>query len=517
MFQFPRVINANNKDVTDVTYEAFKKAINKLGDGDVTNIRKADTISLANNLVAYDLAKPALNLYPVLTPLRNRIPRQVRGTGAGDMAHWKAVTSIRAAGVKSMGWVPEGQRAGRMSITTVDKSATYVTLGQEADVTFEAQSAGQGFEDVMATTGMRLLQQTMILEEYGILGGNRTVALGTPVTPTASCAAGGGGTVPDATYKVIVVALTQEGYLAADIATGVVQVQAITGLDGQSYNLNGGSSQKSAQSSDVVCTNSDSVILASTTVIKGAVAYAWYVGVAGSEKLQVITTINSMRLTALTTTHQAASAITADCSLNAVLAFDGLMYASFAAAEAYYASLATGTPGVGTSFTTDGSNGVKEINVMLKDRWDNYRLSFEEIYVNAQELQSIASLVLQGSSTPLARFVFDVNMKDPKIVAGQTVGWYFNKFSMDGGQLIPIKLHPNLAPGTLFAWAQNLPAQYQAANVPNTAQVQCRRDYYQIPWPLVTRANQTGVYAEEVLKVLAPFALGIITNVAPLP
>ena len=32
-------------------------------------------------------------------------------------------------------------------------------------------------------------------------------------------------------------------------------------------------------------------------------------------------------------------------------------------------------------------------------------------------------------------------------------------------------------------------------------------------WPLLTRANQTGVYAEEVMKVYAPFALSIITNI----
>ena len=99
-------------------------------------------------------------------------------------------------------------------------------------------------------------------------------------------------------------------------------------------------------------------------------------------------------------------------------------------------------------------------------------------------------------------------------VAGQVVGYYFNPFTMNGGQLIPIRLHPNLPPGTIFGWCENLPGYYESANVPVTAEVQCRRDYYQIPWPLITRANETGVYAEEVLVVYAPFALGVITNIA---
>ena len=57
-------------------------------------------------------------------------------------------------------------------------------------------------------------------------------------------------------------------------------------------------------------------------------------------------------------------------------------------------------------------------------------------------------------------------------------------------------------------------AQYESANVPQVAQVQCRRDYYQIDWAPITRANETGVYCESVLKVYAPFALGMITNIA---
>jgi hypothetical protein len=33
-------------------------------------------------------------------------------------------------------------------------------------------------------------------------------------------------------------------------------------------------------------------------------------------------------------------------------------------------------------------------------------------------------------------------------------------------------------------------------------------------WPLKTRAYEFGVYAEEVLAVYAPFAMGVISNIA---
>lgn len=504
-----RILNADMRDVTEQTLAAFKKV---MGNGE--GLAKAATITLANNLVAYDLEAPSKNLYPVLTPLRNRIPRKTKQAGAGDAVHWKAVTAIQGGGILSMGWVPEGQRAPRITVTSEDKSATYVTMGTEADVTMEAQSAAQGFEDIMATTGTRLLQAMMILEEYAILGGNRSVALGTPTAPTVS-ASSSGGTIAADTYNVAVVALTLEGFLAASLATGVVQQQTITGMDNATYNLNGGSSNKSATTSTGALGGATNAIYASTPTIKGAVAYAWYVGTAGAEVLEAITTINSVKLTALAGTGQALTAVTADRSRNATLAFDGLLYSAFGNAAAYYSALATGSMGVGTSLTASGNGSITEIDAMFKAFWDNHRLSPEELYVNAQELDTITKLTLSNGSNALIRFNYDVSMENPSMIAGATVGFYFNRFSMNGGQLVPVKLHPNLPPGTIFTWAQNLPAHYIAANVPNTAEVQARRDYYQIPWPLITRANQTGVYCEEVLKCYAPFALGVIVNVAP--
>jgi hypothetical protein len=164
--------------------------------------------------------------------------------------------------------------------------------------------------------------------------------------------------------------------------------------------------------------------------------------------------------------------------------------------------------------TASGRGSIVEIDVMLETMWDNYRISPEEIYVSGQELRNIIDKTMTDGSNPLVRFNLDVANQNPRFVAGQVVGWYFNPFTMNGGQILPIRLHPYLAKGTILAWAENLPAFYQSNNVPNTAEVICRRDYYQIPWPLITRANETGVYTECVLACYAPFALGVITNIA---
>ena len=277
------------------------------------SLKKAVTMS--SGLVAYDLQAPAKNLFPVITPLRNSIPR-VRRFSPGDAARWKQVNSLTGSGFDSMGWVPEGQRSGTMSYNTSTKSAAYVTIGEEDYLTFEAEAASLGFEDENSMVTLRLLQKMMRKEEIGLLAGNASLALGTPTTPTLS-ASGSGATLPTLTYSVIVVALTLEGYKNSSLSGGVATSQTITGADGKTFTLKGGSSNKSANATQAVTLGQS--LFASTPVISGAVAYAWFVGAVGSETLQAITTINSVAISApLAGSRQAATLITADNSTNSL-------------------------------------------------------------------------------------------------------------------------------------------------------------------------------------------------------
>lgn len=497
------LLGAVSKETTDLMKSSLSKAEDNL----------AKTVSVGTGLTAYDLQAPAKNLYPVNTPIRNRLPRV--GGGTGPATNWKSVKAIIGSGFDAMGWVPEGQRTGRMSYQTANVAASYVTLGEEDQVTYEAISAAQTFEDVRSTASMRVLQKMMLKEENALLMGNASVNLGTPTTPTLS-ASGSGATLPAATYSVIVVALTGEGFRGSSLTAGIATTQTITGADGQTYTLNGGSSVKSAAATQAVTLGQS--LFASTPAIPGAFGYAWFTGTAGSEKLEAITTINSVKFSAplLGTGQTAASIAAGDKSSNPNLAFNGLAYSAFASGSGAYVNvLATGTAGTGTVLTASSRGTINEIDVMLKAMWDNYQLSATVIFVNSQELLNITNKALTGPGTsPLLQIFADPTTGQPNMVAGGVVGWYFNPFTADGGRKIPIKIHPTLPPGTIIGWCEDLPAQYQSNNVPNVAEVKTRRDYYQIDWPLRTRAQEFGVYAEEVLAVYAPFAMGLISNIA---
>lgn len=481
--------------------------------GGAPNEEIAKSISVATGLTAYDLQAPAKNLYPVLTPLRNKIARV--GGGTGPATNWKQITAITGSGFDAMPWVPEGQRSGRMSYTSAPKAASYVTIGEEDQLSFEANNAAKGFEDVRSTMTMRLLQKAMIKEESAILGGNGSLTLATPgVITTAS--SGTLATLPTLTYDVTVVALTMEGYLQSSVANGVATAKTITGADGQQYTLNGGSSMKSATVTQAVTLGAP--LSCSVPSINGAVAYAWYIGASGAGKLEYITTINSLNVTVpLLGTGQAISAIAADHSANPGLAFDGLMTAAFTPANsAYVKYLATGVAGTGTVLTASGTGTVVEIDDMLQSMWDQFQLGVTVLYVNSQQLRDITKKCLLNSSTSLLQYNHPGGLEGKPYIlaAGGVIAAYFNPFTPDGGKMIPVKIHPKCPNGTIFGYCEDLPVQYQNNNVANVCEIKTRQDYYQIDWPLKTRSYETGVYSEQVLAIYAPFAMGIICNIA---
>jgi hypothetical protein len=116
--------------------------------------------------------------------------------------------------------------------------------------------------------------------------------LTTPTTPTVTTGATG-GSIPAGTYSVRVAALNQLGYNSASAI-----------LDQQLNNLTAPSTGISAAAATVstgAVTGTTNQILASVSPVDGALAYAWYVGVAASEVLQIITTSPSLTLLTLST------------------------------------------------------------------------------------------------------------------------------------------------------------------------------------------------------------------------
>src|ERR1700688_2354487 len=498
-------------------------------------------INVATGLIGYDLEKPPIEAYPALAPIVKEIPRvglESSGTGMfGVAVHTNVITNINTGGI--IGVVSEGNRGAAISRTEVDQTFTFKGLGLEDYVTAEAQYSALGYDDLLALAQKELLQALMVEEEKMCLLGNLSLAGGTTPTPIVSTTGSGGAFVSGSAY-VYVTALTPLGLFlaggpasptAAVLAQAVVdtQAQVSAGPYANTHTILGGHNIMSTVSGLAVAVSSSIVVsLSGGAGVAGAAAYAWYVGQttgAGSAYLAAITTTPVATFTAAGNSSNQASNYTgynSDRWKNA-LGYDGLIYQALECSgygtggifnplsspgnltpgKAYARSLngaaLTGTAGV-----------VNEIDSALLDMWDVYRLWPDEIWVSARQAQKLSNLAL-ASAAPL--YQIQVADKQGMVIAGNLVVGYINKFSPNANQPLPIRIHPYMPDGWIFFNTKTLAGKYPTATLGDVSRIVTRRDYYSVPWPLISRKNEYGMYADETLVVRAPFALGLLQDV----
>jgi hypothetical protein len=243
--------------------------------GVVADLGKDITLTspLASGLVPYDLEAPAKLLAPRMTPLRNSIPR---GRGVGTARQFKRILGWSNSGTGgvadqmafmdsqsvSTAFGPISLRRGsKISYAADEKSVKYVEQGLSDMVTWKAQFAGQGFQDVRSLSQTALLWATMGAEERALLyGRGGSGYAGAVAAPTTTAAASGtGGTIPSATYGV-----------------------KITSVAG------GGESASATVSGGLAVTLGQNIVITFTGGAEptGALLYNVYVGPAGSETFQ---------------------------------------------------------------------------------------------------------------------------------------------------------------------------------------------------------------------------------------
>jgi len=496
-------MDAQTTNTLAILREAMFKAGNP-GDLAKSNTFVSPT-SATVGLQTYNLEAPAKNLYPVLSPIRNEMPR-VKATG-GIQANWKAVTGINTTNV-SVG-IGEGQRGGNLSVATQEFFAAFRTIGIEASVTEEAELSAEGYDDLRARAANSGLQALMIAEERLIIGGCSSLGLGQTGTPTLAQANSGGALVAGSTLSVICVALTMEGVANSSLATGVPAQITRQNVDGTSTSFGGGAAIRSPNTTITIAAgNNVNTVTASVAPTQGGAGYAWFWGTVGNEQLGAITNYSQVVITALTASGFLSTSLTTDNSTNS-LVFDGLLTLNAKTATAYWKALAPGA-----SLTADGFGGVVEFDEALRWYYDTLRAAPSRIWLSSQEMQTIKTKFLGGTGNNTStRFVF--NVQAGQIMGGGLPKGYLNMFAgaANGANEIPLMLHPYMPPGTIVFEIDKLP--YPMNNVNNVRQILTRRDYYQREWVQTTRSYQYGVYSDEVLQHYFPVGIAVISNIAP--
>lgn len=464
--------------------------------------------SATTGIQGYSLEAGAKTLYPIITPLRNRIARVSGGTTV--QANWKAITGINTTNQRA--GVAEGQRGGSVQHSSAEYFANFRGIGLEKSVSFEADYAARGFEDLKAMAVLQTLQSLMVQEEMILLGGNTSVSLGT--TPTPTLVASSGGTLGAGNLSVICVALGLQAYWdvaganngqvgqSLTISSAVVPTTITrTNADGTTTAFGGGSARKSAAAT-VAVSASGKVTAKLPSASRGAVAYAWYWGAAGSETLGAVTTVTEVVITANAAGLQTAASLPAADNSTSNIEFDGLLtQISKPGMGGYWKDLS------GAALTSNGAGGILEFDSILHDFFTMHRLSPQEIHMSAIDLTTATNLIMSSGGTPLMRLNVDIN-STKQITAGVVIGSYLNKIT---GDEIKIVVHPNMPPGSILFYSDRIPAYLDG--VGSLLRVLCRQDYYQIDWPLRSRKHEYGVYCDEVLQNYFIPAFGLLTNV----
>ncbi len=492
-----------------VTQESIDKTRELLAGSDLEKAFTQPVGSATAGIQNYSLERPAKFLVPVLTPLRNRIPRRM--AAGGTQANWKAFTALNSTR-QSIG-LSDGQRGAVMGTTTKDYFAIYKQMGLEDSVTRAAKLAADGFMDLMAACQTHLLWALMIEEEALDLAGNSSLSLGQCSQPTVADVSTGGAIAANTAVSVKVAPLSYAGFASGTVSGGVQGAVTRTNADNTTDTFGGGTGIPSA--ARLVTTANDGSaaheLMAIVSVTQGAVGYAWFWGPTGAEVLGAITTINSLVITTATGTgtQTAASLGASDNSTNA-LVYDGLL--TQVAKSGYgglYVAQASGVAGMGTPLTADNHGGVVEIDADLKYFWDVSRLSPDTIWVSSQEANNITQKVLTAGTSGAQRFMLTGNQGS--LTGGDLVTSYLNKYTLNGARSVAIRLHPNLPAGTIFYDTETLP--YPTSDVDALLVKELREDYRAEVWPQTKRKVEFSVSFDGVLKNYAPFAFGTRTNI----
>jgi hypothetical protein len=457
---------------------------------------------IGTGLVPFDLEAPAKYLAPRPTPLRNKLPRE---KGQGTSRRFKRITGITGSGTGGVGsfhpgisettqnnFAPNGasnalylNRGAKISYAGDDKIVPYFAFGLSDSVSFEAQFAGQGFQDIRALSAQSLLYSSMLMEERMLLmgrGSNTSYFAGALSVPTA--------TIANASPNTGESAVT--GY-----TTNIwVKVTADAGDFGESASSTIASVAASAGTVAVVTISS---------AITGALGYRVYVGTGASAPADSAlfyagrTGSLTFRITGALPTSgtTVAHAVSTDTSAYAN-GYDGIM-AYVTGSQAGY------TKNLNSTF--NGVSPGSEFQAAFASLYTSVKADPDEILFNGTDRKNLSELLKNSSSTN-----YRLTLQQDEIgnaVVGSVITAIQNEVT---GKVVPMTVHPWMPQGNTAILSYSLPIpDSQVSNVWSVVNVQ---DYMGINWPVVDFQYQMSSYWQGTFVCYAPAWNGSITGIA---
>ncbi len=458
------------------------------------------TSPLASGLVPFDLVAPSRLIYPIYSPIRNKLPRIA---GQGTSRRTKVITGVSGSQTGASGGkflqlgIPE-LVTGSTSLQnwplnlpgsgvqdSLDLNVPYRFWGLSESLSWLAQFAGQGFEDISALANLILLQEFMSNEEVAHLAATST-NLATPGTPTLAARAANSGET----------ALT-------GITTNVfVQVTA-TNYWGETAASTGASVAWSAgQVVDVTIAPVTGALQYNLNATTGASAGTYHLMAAG-----VGGTTFTLQGALATTT---ATPPTGDTGTGNANAQEGIIPVTAGHSQGSGQIYPAGWNGGYVNQAVNDTLHISNVNTMLQGLWDgsgSYRADPAELIGEGGDLMRLSNDIVQsGTTTAYRLFVEQPDVAGVR--AGAAVSEFQNPITRS---VIKLLVHPWLPQGTLLAMSYTLPFAW--SNVSNVWEYVAVQDYLSISWPVIDASFRYSMFMYGALVANAPQYNGIMQGI----
>ena len=441
----------------------------------------------------FDLQDSIEFLVPVMTPLRNSIPRRKAQGQAVQIRQITGYSNSRTGGVPNLNtFFNSATNTSTYNGITLNRPNTisysadalvvpFVENGISDSVEYQAQFAAQGFTDLRQLSNTAAIYSHMLGEENNIL--NSTSAVLPVAGVTATTDNGGTATgLPDGTYTTLVT-----------ISSAFGESKALTG-----------------QSTTVA--SGESVTVALNSVPVGAVALNVYVTVSGIHYVGRTTSTASGSFPVLFAVTPTLPSTSADNGSSPAYQFGGtalgtagytgmistLLGNGSTPAAAGYVKAVNGPLGAGAPFG--------EINTMLVEMWETNRAQPGTLYTSGRiQAALLAEIQQQGSATSYRANYMTGD--DGIIVGGAVTGIT----SPVGGPALNIVAHPFIPEGVVIAHSTTLPSP--VSGVPGTATIDNVVDLTTISWPQIGMSWDLSTYQYGSFVFHTPGFDGILTGI----
>lgn len=447
-------------------------------------------IGSVSGLVPFNLLAPSRLIYPVYTVYRNKFPRpagqgvslierlalgisgsQTGGEGVLDISIGELVQNGGSFSNWPLNLPPSGSQ------NFVQLTVPYRFFGITEQLSWLAQFAGQGFEDISALANLIMLQEMMLGEEYQMIAGT-SVPLAVPGQPTCTVrSAGSNETAFNTTITAVKVAATNYfGSTAVSVASAGFVVAA-----GQ-------------------------VVDVTIPAVAGTMTYSVY-GYDGTHYYLMAQSVGGIRYTLQGFSALPAIVVppAADTGTGAPTRMEGVvptLSGVSASAGIYPAGWGGGyvNNSVGTHLSYNA------IYTALKALWNSagnnpgaFKGDPAECVSSGTDIANLSQdVIAQGDATTYRLFIQQSEVGD--IQVGGAVSEFRNPVTRS---IMKMVVHPWYTQGVADLLSYQLPQAW--TNVANAIEMSVVQDYASIAWPVIDATFRYSIFLYGALVMHAPF------------